>query len=121
MSRIYATGRRKTATARVFMTPGSGKVTVNGLPADQYFGRAVHLLILNQAFDVTETLGNFDIVARCNGGGKSGRRHRVGGGRNDPDEVSGGGGGAVERANVFVGNEIGPRLGSRLYCYPKGF
>ena len=73
MSRIYATGRRKTATARVFMTPGSGKVTVNGLPADQYFGRAVHLLILNQAFDVTETLGNFDIVARCNGGGKSGQ------------------------------------------------
>jgi small subunit ribosomal protein S9 len=73
MSRIYATGRRKTATARVFMTPGSGKVTVNGLPADKYFGRAVHLLILNQAFDVTETLGDFDIVARCNGGGKSGQ------------------------------------------------
>ena len=73
MTRIYATGRRKTATARVFLTPGTGKVTVNGMPAAKYFGRAVHLLILNQAFDVTETNEKFDVVARCDGGGKSGQ------------------------------------------------
>ena len=81
MSRIYATGRRKTATARVYLTPGTGKVTVNGMPANQYFGRAVHLLILNPPFDVTETSEKFDVVARCDGGGKSGgvQRLRVGG------------------------------------------
>jgi small subunit ribosomal protein S9 len=73
MSRIYATGRRKTATARVYLSPGSGKVTVNGLPANQYFGRAVHLLILNQPFAVTETSEKYDVVARCDGGGKSGQ------------------------------------------------
>lgn len=73
MSSVYATGRRKTATARVTMTPGTGKVTVNGMPADKYFGRAVHILILNQPFEVTETLEQFDIVARCDGGGKSGQ------------------------------------------------
>ena len=76
MSRIYATGRRKTATARVYLTPGTGKVTVNGMPAN-YFGRAVHLLILNQPFAVTETSEKFDVIAR-DGGGKSGQAARCG-------------------------------------------
>jgi len=73
MTRIYATGRRKTATARVYMTPGTGRVTVNGLEADKYFGRPVLLLILNQPFAVTESNDKYDIVARCDGGGKSGQ------------------------------------------------
>jgi small subunit ribosomal protein S9 len=73
MSKVYATGRRKNATARVYMTPGTGKMTVNDLPADKYFERGVHLLIANQPFGVTETEGQYDIFARCSGGGKSGQ------------------------------------------------
>ena len=78
MSRIYATGRRKTATARVYLTPGTGKVTVNGMPANQYFGRAVHLLILNQPFAVTETSEKFDVMRAAMAGVRAVKRARCG-------------------------------------------
>ncbi len=69
----YGTGRRKTATARVFLKPGSGKIMVNGMEADQYFGRSVLSMIIRQPFDITETNGRYDIKATIRGGGKSGQ------------------------------------------------
>ncbi|GMV66236.1 MAG: 30S ribosomal protein S9 [Candidatus Omnitrophica bacterium] len=77
----YGTGRRKTATARVFIKPGSGKIVVNGLDADQYFGRSVLSMIIRQPFDITDTNGKYDVMATIQGGGKSGQagalRHGV--------------------------------------------
>jgi small subunit ribosomal protein S9 len=69
----YGTGRRKTATARVFIKAGSGKIVVNGKEADQYFGRSVLSMIIRQPFDITETNGRYDIKATIKGGGKSGQ------------------------------------------------
>jgi small subunit ribosomal protein S9 len=77
----YGTGRRKTAAARVFLKPGSGKITVNGLDADAYFGRPVLSMVIRQPFDITETGGKYDVKATIAGGGKSGQagalRHGV--------------------------------------------
>jgi len=68
-----ATGRRKEAAARVFLKPGSGKIMVNKRDADEYFKRASLMLIINQAFEVTETEGKFDVYATVRGGGLSGQ------------------------------------------------
>ncbi len=77
----YGTGKRKDAVARVWIVPGSGQLTVNERPGDRYFGRDVLLKLIYQPFEVTETLGKFDIIARCTGGGLSGQagaiRHGV--------------------------------------------
>ena len=73
MERIYATGKRKTAVARVWICPGSGKVTVNGKDIDDYFDLETAHLVVNQPFDVTETLGKIDVVATVRGGGGSGQ------------------------------------------------
>ncbi len=72
-NRTYATGRRKEASARVFMSPGTGKITVNKRGADDYFRRATLLMIINQAFEVTETEGAFDVYCTVSGGGLSGQ------------------------------------------------
>jgi len=69
----YGTGRRKTAAARVFLKPGSGKIMVNGIDADEYFGRSVLSMIIRQPFDITETNGRYDVKATIKGGGKSGQ------------------------------------------------
>lgn len=69
----YGTGRRKNATSRVFLKPGSGKIVVNGKDADAYFGRESHSMLIRQPFDVTETLGRYDVTATLRGGGKSGQ------------------------------------------------
>lgn len=66
-------GRRKNAVARVRLVPGSGKVTVNNRDAKEYFGREQTLNIALAPFKITDTLGHFDVVARCNGGGLSGQ------------------------------------------------
>ena len=69
---FYGTGRRKTATAKVWIIqPGSGKVTVNGLPAEEYFPSPRHTWIIRRPFEVTGTLGKFDVIAKVSGGGKS--------------------------------------------------
>ena len=78
---FYGTGRRKKSVARVRLYPGSGAITINGKDIDQYFGLETLKLIVNQPFEVTETLGKFDIVANVKGGGISGQagaiRHGV--------------------------------------------
>lgn len=75
--RTYATGRRKEASARVFMTPGTGRLTVNNREADEYFRRATLLMVVNQPFEVTETEGRYDVWATVRGGGISGQADAV--------------------------------------------
>ncbi len=77
LGRAYATGRRKESVARVWIKPGSGKVTVNGRAQDQYFGRQTHLLVLNQPFLIVDRVSNFDVVCTVKGGGLSGQAGAV--------------------------------------------
>ena len=69
--RYYATGKRKTAIARVWLTPGTGKVVVNEMSADDYFGGTFKTYKLEKPFKITETADQFDIMATVKGGGKS--------------------------------------------------
>ncbi|MEL7447620.1 MAG: 30S ribosomal protein S9 [Pseudomonadota bacterium] len=69
----YGTGRRKTSTARVFLRPGKGDITVNNLPLDQFFGRKTARMIVRQPLEVTNLESNFDIVATVSGGGTTGQ------------------------------------------------
>ena len=69
----YGTGRRKNAIARVRIVPGTGKVTINGRDGAEYFGRQQLLDNAVAPFKVTDTEGEFDVIARCNGGGISGQ------------------------------------------------
>ena len=69
--RSYATGRRKDAVARVWLKPGSGKVTVNGRDQEVYFARPTLRLVINQPFEVAGREGQYDIVCTVKGGGLS--------------------------------------------------
>lgn len=71
--RYYATGHRKNAIARVWLTPGTGQVTVNDRPASRYLGRLVLEKLIAQPFATTHTEGRFDVIAKCKGGGISGQ------------------------------------------------
>ncbi len=73
VSRYYATGKRKNSIARVWMMPGSGKITINDRPMDQYFGRDVLKMIIRQPFEVTSTVDKFDVLVSVLGGGTSGQ------------------------------------------------
>lgn len=71
---IWAVGRRKSAVARVRLYPGSGKMTVNGRPATEYFGgRVIHQATLNEPLLLTGTRERFDVTVRVVGGGVSGQ------------------------------------------------
>ena len=71
--RYYATGKRKNAVARVWLTKGKGEITINGRKLEEYFGRPVLQMIANQPFFAIDMAGKFDINARCHGGGLSGQ------------------------------------------------
>jgi small subunit ribosomal protein S9 len=75
--RSYATGKRKDAVARVWIKPGSGKVTVNGKDINTYFARPVLQMILRQPFQITNVEGQFDVYATVAGGGLSGQAGAV--------------------------------------------
>ena len=75
--RAYATGRRKDAVARVWLKPGSGKITVNGRDQEVYFARPTLRLVISQPFQVTERMGQYDVVATVKGGGLSGQAGAV--------------------------------------------
>lgn len=77
MGRSYATGKRKDAVARVWIKPGSGKVTVNGKEMAAYFARPVLQMILRQPFSVAGVSGQFDVNATVAGGGLSGQAGAV--------------------------------------------
>ena len=69
----HTIGRRKEAVCRVYLTPGSGKWDVNGRTLGDYFPRPAHVFAIQQAFQVTDTLGRYDVTANVNGGGLTGQ------------------------------------------------
>jgi small subunit ribosomal protein S9 len=75
--RAYATGRRKDAVARVWLKPGSGKITVNGRDQEVYFARPTLRLVIDQPFQVADRAGQYDVVATVKGGGLSGQAGAV--------------------------------------------
>jgi len=71
--RWYGTGRRKEATARVWLMPGNGQVTINKRTIDDYFGRETSKMILKQPLELVEELGKLDVLVNVRGGGLSGQ------------------------------------------------
>ncbi|OYW98476.1 MAG: 30S ribosomal protein S9 [Rhizobiales bacterium 32-66-8] len=71
--RAYATGKRKDAVARVWVRPGTGKITVNDREVEVYFARPVLRLMINQPFQVAAREGQYDVVCTVSGGGLSGQ------------------------------------------------
>jgi small subunit ribosomal protein S9 len=74
---VAATGKRKTAVARVRLNYGTGQVKVNGKPMNEYFHREVLLMRINAAFEAASALEKFDVVATVHGGGPSGQADAV--------------------------------------------
>lgn len=72
-TQYYGTGRRKTSTARVYLTSGSGNITINTRPLDGYFGREVARMIVKQPLELVEMMGKFDIKVSVRGGGSFGQ------------------------------------------------
>ena len=72
-SRFYGTGRRKSSVARVYVTPGSGKITINNKDIEEYFGLETLKVIVRQPFAVTGTTGKFDVKVNVYGGGFTGQ------------------------------------------------
>ena len=77
----YATGRRKTSAARVFLKPGTGKTVINGKTPEQYLSNAVSRMVVQQPFGIVNQVGKFDLYVTVVGGGESGQagaiRHGV--------------------------------------------
>jgi small subunit ribosomal protein S9 len=73
----YGTGRRKSAVARVFLKPGTGAITVNGKPVDEFFSRETGRMIVRQPLTLSERLQSFDISVNVHGGGESGQAGAV--------------------------------------------
>ena len=69
----YGTGRRKSSVARVYIVPGTGKITVNKRDIDDYFALETLKLIIRQPLDLTSTLGKFDVKVNVFGGGTTGQ------------------------------------------------
>ena len=72
-TQYYGTGRRKTATARVFLRQGRGSISINDRPLDQYFGREVARMIVRQPLELTELGTRFDVEVSVAGGGTTGQ------------------------------------------------
>jgi small subunit ribosomal protein S9 len=77
LGRSYATGRRKDAVARVWVKPGTGKVTVNGRDQEVYFARPTLRLVINQVFSIADRVDAYDVIATVKGGGLSGQAGAV--------------------------------------------
>jgi len=77
MEQKHALGRRKSAVARVYVVPGSGKFVINDRPMDEYFKEGTLQYIANQALEVTGTAGQFDIKVTLVGGGTKGQAEAV--------------------------------------------
>ncbi len=94
----YGTGRRKTATARVYLRPGSGKITVNRRTFDNFFPNQVLKMVIRQPLLLTETADSFDILVNVQGGGPSGQAGAIRHG--------------ISRALLEYNSELRPRLKS---------
>ena len=77
MEQTHALGRRKAAVARVYLAPGAGNVTVNGRPLETYFSLDSLRYIVNQPFEVTSTLGQFNVKVTVIGGGIKGQAEAI--------------------------------------------
>jgi small subunit ribosomal protein S9 len=75
--RAYATGRRKNAVARVWIKPGTGKITVNGRDQSVYFARPTQRMVIGQPFQVANRVDQYDVIATVTGGGLSGQAGAV--------------------------------------------
>jgi small subunit ribosomal protein S9 len=73
----YGTGRRKSSVARVFMKKGTGQITVNGRPVEEYFGRQTSIMVVKQPLVLTGNVEAFDIKVNVRGGGESGQAGAV--------------------------------------------
>ena len=69
----YSTGRRKSSTARVYLTKGSGNININNRTIEQYFGRETSRMVVRQPLELTETLAGFDVNVFVKGGGNTGQ------------------------------------------------
>jgi small subunit ribosomal protein S9 len=69
----YGTGRRKTSTARVFLRPGGGSITVNSMSLDNYFGRKTARMVVRQPLELVDLVDKFDVVVNVSGGGNTGQ------------------------------------------------
>ena len=72
-AKFYGTGRRKKSIARVYLTPGTGKITINKRDIDEYFGLETLKVIVRQPLAATETEGKFDVLVNVKGGGYTGQ------------------------------------------------
>ena len=72
-TQYYGTGRRKTTAARVFLRPGSGNITVNGRPLDQFFGRETNRMVVRQPLELVNMTDRFDVYVTVKGGGNNGQ------------------------------------------------
>ena len=97
----YATGRRKTSTARVYLSKGKGKITVNDKPLNEYFGREVAQMLVMQPLNLVELLEKLDIRAMVNGGGSFVQAGAIRHG--------------ISRALVEYDNELRPQLKNAGY------
>ncbi len=91
METNYGTGRRKTATARVFLKPGTGNISINGRTLDNYFGRETARMVVRQPLELVQALDKFDVYVTVAGGGGSGQagaiRHGITRALMDHDET----------------------------------
>ena len=76
-TKFYATGKRKTSIARVYMQPGKGMIKVNDRELNDYFGRKTLRMIVHEALELTENSGRYDISVDVNGGGLSGQAYAI--------------------------------------------
>ncbi len=74
---MHAVGKRKSAIARVWMRPGSGVITINRLPMDEYISRETDKMVIRQPLELTDNMGKFDITVNVKGGGVSGQAGAV--------------------------------------------
>ena len=72
-AKYYATGHRKNATAKIWLTPGTGNITINEKPAAEYLGRKTLEMIIRQPLEVVEAVGKFDVAVVASGGGIAGQ------------------------------------------------
>ena len=70
---VQATGKRKTSVATVYLKPGTGKITVNGRKAEEYFNKEISIILIKQPMVITDTMRKFDVKATIKGGGLTGQ------------------------------------------------
>ena len=95
---IHAIGRRKEAVCRVYLRPGSGKWDVNGRTLGDYFPRPTLVSAIQQPFTATDTLGRYDVKAKCEGGGQNGQAGAL--------RLAVAGAGIVRLSDVIVGGPL---------------